>query len=193
MVSRGWMVVMKPVFLIGYRGCGKTTLGEALALQMEMRFIDLDVFIEEQQGMTIVEIFDKMGEEHFRKLELTALRDVAAMADVIVSCGGGTPCHGNNMALMNAAGTTVWLITSPKRITARLLLPEQKCKRPKINTIPDDEVLPLVEKELQARIPYYRQCQLQFDSTDIETAEATARTARLLAARLESLRQATKS
>ena len=173
--------MMKPVFLIGYMGCGKTTLGEVLAQQLGYRFIDLDEFIEERQGMTVVEIFDEMGEDRFRELEIEALREVASMTDVIVSCGGGTPCHGDNMALMNQAGTTVWLTTSPQRITARLLLPEQKCKRPKINTLPNDDVLPLVEKELQARTPYYSQSQLQFDSTDIETAQATARTARRLA------------
>ncbi len=173
--------MMKPVFLIGYMGCGKTTLGEVLAQQLGYRFIDLDEFIEERQGMTVVQIFDEMGEERFRELEIEALHEVASMTDVIVSCGGGTPCHGDNMALMNLAGTTVWLTTSPQRITARLLLPEQKCKRPKINTLPNDDVLPLVEKELQARTPYYSQSQLQFDSTDIETAQATARTARRLA------------
>ena len=171
---------MKPVFLIGYMGCGKTTLGEELARQMDCRFIDLDEFIEECQGMTVVEIFDKMGENRFRELETEALREVSAMSDVIVACGGGTPCYGDNMALMNELGTTVWLTTSPERITARLLLPEEKCKRPKINTLPDESVLPLVEKELQARTPHYQQCQLHFDSTDIETAPATRRTAHRL-------------
>ena len=177
--------MMKPVFLIGYMGCGKTTLGEVLARQMGLRFIDLDEFIEARQGMTIVKIFDEMGENRFRELEVEALEEVAAIFDVIVSCGGGTPCHGDNMAIMNAAGITVWLTTSPERITARLLLPEQKRKRPKINTLPPDEVLPLVERELRDRALFYSQSRLQFDSTDIETAEATERTARRLAAVLK--------
>ena len=172
---------MKPVFLIGYMGCGKTTLGEVLARQMDFRFIDLDGFIEERQGLTVTEIFDEMGENRFRELENEALHKVAVMSDVIVGCGGGTPCHSNNMALMNRAGITVWLTTSPERITARLLLPEEKCKRPKVAHLPDEEVLPLVQGELQSRSPYYGQSQLQFDSTDIETAEATERTARHLA------------
>ena len=187
--------MMKPVFLIGYMGCGKTTLGEELARQMHCRFIDLDAFIEARQGMTVVEIFDEMGENRFRELETEALREVAAMPDVIVACGGGTPCHGDNMALMNQAGTTVWLTTTPERITSRLLLPEEKSKRPKINTLPDkhivdryfEAVLPLVEKELQARTPHYQQCQLHFDSTDIETAPATRRTARRLTTLLKCL------
>ena len=175
---------MKPVFLIGYMGCGKTTLGEVLARQMNVRYIDLDELIEAQQGMSIVEIFDEMGEKRFRELEVEALEEVAAMTDVIVGCGGGTPCHGDNMEIMNAAGITIWLTTSPERITARLLLPEQKCKRPKINTLGPAAVLPLVRQELQVRTPFYSQAQLQFDSTDIETAEATERTARRLAALL---------
>ena len=172
---------MKAIFLIGYMGCGKTTLGEALAREMSVRYIDLDEFIEQQCGMTIAEIFDKMGEKRFRELECEALREVAAMTDVIVGCGGGTPCHGDNMTLMNEAGTTVWLTTSPERITARLLLPEQKSKRPKIFHLPDEEVLPMVKAELEARTPIYSQAHLQFDSTDIETAEATRRTAKRLA------------
>jgi shikimate kinase len=178
--------MMKPVFLIGYMGCGKTTLGEVLARQMQCRFIDLDEYIEAWQTMSIVRIFDEMGETHFRELETEALQEVAAMTDVIVGCGGGTPCHGYNMELMNRTGTTIWLTTSPERITARLLLPEQKCKRPKINTLPADEVLPLVKEELQSRSTYYSQAQIQFDSTDIETAEATERTARRLATLLAS-------
>ena len=178
--------MMKPVFLIGYMGCGKTTLGEVLARQMQCRFIDLDEYIEARQAMSIVKIFDEMGESRFRELETEALHEVAAMTDVIVGCGGGTPCHGDNMDLMNRAGTTVWLTTSPERITDRLLLPDQKSKRPKINTLPADEVLPLVKAELQLRSPYYGQAQLQFDSTDIETAEATERTARHLATLLAS-------
>ena len=178
---------MRSVFLIGYMGCGKTTLGKALARCLKLKYLDLDEYVEEHQGMTVVEIFDKMGEKRFREMEQAALREVAAMTGVIVGCGGGTPCHGDNMTLMNQAGITVWLTTSAERITSRLLLPEQKCKRPKINTLPDDEIHPLVEQELQARTPYYNQCQLQFDSTDIETAQATERTARRLAAILCSL------
>ena len=175
---------MTPTFLIGYMGCGKTTLGEELARQMGLRYIDLDDYIEDRQGMTITDIFQEMGEGHFRELEVNALRDVAAMTDVIVGCGGGTPCHGDNMALMNRSGVTVWLTTSPERITARLLLPDQKAKRPKVANLPDEAVLSLVEKELEARTPYYAQAQLQFDSTDIETAQETEVTARRLAAAL---------
>lgn len=178
--------MMKPVFLLGYMGCGKTTLGEVLARQMGVPYIDLDDYVEQRQGMTVTGIFATLGEDRFRQLETAALRDVSAMNDVIIGCGGGTPCHGDNMALMNQSGITVWLTTSPERITARLLLPEQKSKRPKVAHLSDEAVLPLVERELQARTPFYSQARLQFDSTDIETGPATERTARRLAALLAS-------
>lgn len=173
---------MRPVFLIGYMGCGKTTLGQELAAQMKVRYIDLDEYIVQQQGKSVVQIFAQVGEAAFRNLETAALHEVAAMTDVIVGCGGGTPCQADNMSLMNGAGITVWLVTSPERITARLLLPEQKAKRPKVSALPPDSVLPLVKKELAEREIFYRQAQLQFDSTDIETGQATRRTARRLAA-----------
>ncbi len=182
MVSQRRLVVMRPVFLIGYMGCGKTTLGRELAAQMKVRYIDLDEYIVQQQGKSVVQIFAQVGEAAFRNLETAALHEVAAMTDVIVGCGGGTPCQADNMSLMNGAGITVWLVTSPERITARLLLPEQKAKRPKVSALPPDSVLPLVKKELAEREIFYRQAQLQFDSTDIETGQATRRTARRLAA-----------
>ena len=181
MVPQCGVAVMKPVFLIGYMGCGKTTLGEVLARQMDLPYIDLDQYIEHQQGLSIVELFASKGENRFREIEAAALREVAAKTDVIVGCGGGTPCHGDNMSVMNGAGVTVWLTTSPECIAARLLLPEHKSIRPKIADLPDDAVLPLVKRELVAREPFYSQAQLRFDSTDIETGPATERTARRLA------------
>jgi len=172
---------MRPVFLIGYMGCGKTTLGQELARHMGLRCIDLDEFIEGQQGQSIVSIFNRVGEASFRSLETRALQQVAALSDVVIACGGGTPCHSGNIDLMNAAGTTVWLTTPPERIAARLLLPEHKAKRPKICNLPPQQVLPMVKRELAEREVFYRQAQLHFDSTDIETAQATQRTARRLA------------
>lgn len=177
---------MKPVFLIGYMGCGKTTLGEALAREMDLTYIDLDQLIECKNSMTITQIFEDLGEDCFREIETATLHELTAMNNIIVGCGGGTPCHGKNLELMNQTGTTVWLTTSPERITARLHLPEEKCKRPKVSILPDEAVLPFVKRELEERTPYYSQALLQFDSTDIETATATRRTAKMLAAILYS-------
>ena len=142
---------------------------------------DPDAVIEEWTGLA--------GED-----EASMYGDLVVIDGTILSrLGFDQNASDHHAALMNQAGTTVWLTTSPERITARLLLPEEKSKRPKIHTLPDDAVFPLVEKKLQARFLFYSLAQLQFDSTDIETAPATARTARRLAALLGSHSQSVAS
>lgn len=165
-------MAMKPVFLIGYMGCGKTTLGKPLAQVMGRRFIDLDQYIEQQCGMSAKEIFETNGEERFRQLERMALHEIAvSAADVVVACGGGTPLQRDNMELMNSLGITVWLQTSVERITSRLVLPEQRSKRPLLNGMSDEQIRLSVANGLMARKPYYEQAQLRFDSTWLESVE----------------------
>ena len=179
---------MKPVFLIGYMGCGKTTLGEPLARELGWRFVDLDLYIEEKVGMTAKEVFMTCGEAQFRELEREALREVAAAGgDTIVACGGGTPLQDGNMELMNSVGVTVWLTTSVERITSRLVLPEQRGKRPLLNDLSDSEIMASVAQGLEARTPFYEKAQLQFDSTYLESEEQISDSARQLAQLLLSL------
>ena len=163
-------------------GCGKTTLGEPLARVLGWRFVDLDLYIEEKVGMTAKEIFMACGEAHFRELEREALEEVAASADnTIVACGGGTPLQEGNMELMNSLGITVWLRTSVERITSRLVLPDQRSKRPLLNDMSDSEIMASVAQGLEARTPFYEKAQLQFDSTYLESEEEVAATAQQLA------------
>lgn len=179
---------MKPVFLIGYMGCGKTTLGEPLARLLGWRFVDLDLFIEEKCGMSAKEVFGTYGEAHFRKLEREALEEVAATGgDAIVACGGGTPLQPGNMELMNRVGITVWLQTSVERITSRLVLPEQRSKRPLLNDMTDEQIKESVKKGLKARNKYYKKAQLQFDSTYLESVEEINGTAHRLATIITNL------
>ena len=179
---------MKPVFLIGYMGCGKTTLGEPLAKKLEWRFVDLDLYIEAKEGKTAKEIFMTCGEAHFRELEREALQEVATAGDnTIVACGGGTPLQEGNMELMNRLGITVWLRTSVERITSRLVLPEQRSKRPLLNDMSDNEIMASVARGLEARTPFYEKAQLQFDSTHLESEEEVAASAQQLAAILLTL------
>ncbi|MBR5087400.1 MAG: shikimate kinase [Muribaculaceae bacterium] len=181
-------VAMKPVFLIGYMGCGKTTLGEPLARFMGRRFVDLDAYIEEKHSMTAKEIFSTYGEAHFRQLEREALEEVAACCDgAIVACGGGTPLQDVNMELMNRVGITVWLCTSVERITSRLVLPEQRTKRPLLNDMTDSQIRASVAKGLEERTPYYQKAQLRFDSTLLESVEQVECTAVRLREMLNNL------
>ncbi len=180
------VTTMPTIFLVGYMGCGKTTLGAALAAVMKVPFIDLDDYIEERHEARISTIFSEVGEAGFRKIEQQALREVAHLGG-IVACGGGTPCFSGNMELMNSMGLTIWLTTSAERIAARLSLPEQKAKRPLVAEMADEEILDFVKKSLAERETYYAKAQLRFDSTNIETATDTIETATLLAGVLASL------
>lgn len=103
---------MPPIFLIGYMGSGKTTLGRGVESRAHVSFIDLDDYIEEREGMTVSEIFKARGETGFRKAERECLAELAAKDNLLVACGGGTPCFFDNMEVMNSSGTTVWLDAS---------------------------------------------------------------------------------
>lgn len=177
-----------PVYLIGFPGCGKTTLGLELARLAGLPFVDLDLLIERQQGRPIVELMPLIGEARFRQLEREALHRVAKDGNrAIVACGGGTPCQPGNMELMNATGATVWLTTTAERIIARLCLPEHRAKRPQIAALSDDEIAAYVHRTLAMRTPHYAKAQRRFDATRIETAAETTATAHLLALNLHLL------
>ena len=100
---------MKRVFLVGYMGAGKTTVGKELAKLAGLSFIDLDYYIEGRYHKAVSQIFAERGEEAFREIERNMLHEVAEFEDVLISTGGGAPCFFDNMEFMNASGTTVYL------------------------------------------------------------------------------------
>ena len=81
-----------PIFLIGYMGTGKSTLGRAVARLGDIRFIDLDHYIEGRFHRSVSQLFEERGEDGFRKVEQAMLHEVGEFEDVIIACGGGTPC-----------------------------------------------------------------------------------------------------
>ena len=111
---------MKSIIIIGYMGAGKTTVGKALAKELGVMFYDLDWYIESRMRKTVKQIFDEMGEEGFRHIEHNMLHEVAEFENVVVSCGGGTPCFFDNMDYMNQAGETIYLKASPETLHAHL-------------------------------------------------------------------------
>src|ERR1700731_760133 len=92
------------IFLIGFMGSGKTTLGRKLAHRLDYEFIDLDQVLEARAGMTIAEYFTQFGEDAFRKLESQVLKQTPYPANAVVSTGGGLPCFFDNMEWMNVHG-----------------------------------------------------------------------------------------
>ena len=113
---------MKRIFLIGYMGAGKTTVGKVLSQQLGLSFIDLDHYIEGRYHKTVGQLFAERGEEAFRDIERRMLREVAAFENVLVSTGGGAPCFFDNIEFMNEAGQTVYLKVSVEELAKRLEL-----------------------------------------------------------------------
>lgn len=167
---------MKPIFLIGYMGCGKSTLGRNLSRLTGLQFIDLDNFIETRFHSRVKDIFAERGEEGFRLIEQNMLHEVGEFCDVIIACGGGTPCFFDNMDYMNGAGTTVLLDTSLDKLHTRLM--RGRHKRPLIADKDDEELRAFIVEALAARMPHYSKAAHRFKSDLLDTeaeAEDTAR------------------
>lgn len=149
-------------FLVGFMGSGKSTLGRDLALRLSFEFLDLDEWIEQQSGKSITDLFSIHGEAGFRTLESTTLRELKVRNRLIVSCGGGTPCHDNNMEWMNENGTTIFLNTPVEVLFQRL--EKQKSHRPLIAKMNSKRLKSFIETRLAERMPYYAQARIELVS-----------------------------
>ena len=141
------------IIIIGYMGAGKTTVGKALSKELGIPFYDLDWYIESRMHKTVAQIFAERGEEGFRQIEHNMLHEVAEFENVIVSCGGGTPCFFDNMDYMNQQGETIYLQASPEVLYGHLLM--GKSVRPLLLGKSKEELLVYIKEQLQCRDPYY--------------------------------------
>ena len=163
------------LFLIGYMASGKTTLGRVLAKKLGWQFYDLDFYIEQRFRRSVAEIFAERGEEGFRLLESTMLREVGEMEQTVVACGGGTPCSGDNMDYMLEHGVTVWL-DAPIEVMARRIL-EAGAKRP-VTAKYDAETLPgFIRGHSAGRLPHYSRAAIHFECADLESRRAISQAA----------------
>lgn len=149
------------IFLIGFMGSGKTYIGQKLAARLEYDFIDLDEFIEKEEGIPIAKIFEEKGETHFRNLEGISLKKLVQCEKVVVATGGGTPCFFDNMAWMNTHGFTIFL-NAPLEILLDRLKNEQ-AHRPLIAERPEEEWAAFIGHLLEHRKPFYEQAKLLYN------------------------------
>ena len=154
------------IFLTGYMGSGKTTLGRALAADLNVQFIDLDHYIEQRYRKTIAQLFAENGEDGFRTIERRMLHEVGEFEDVIISTGGGTPCFFDNIEFMNAQGTTVYLDVPVERLFIRLCI--ARSKRPLIKDKDDEELRAFIIEQLEKRAPHYSKAQYSFRADRLE-------------------------
>ena len=152
---------MTRIILIGYMGAGKTTIGKALSKDLGVIFYDLDWYIESRMRKTVSEIFAERGEEGFRKIEHNMLHEVAEFEDVIISCGGGTPCFFDNMDYLNQQGQVVYLKAEPEVLYKHLQM--GKVERPLLKGKSKEELLTFIKEQLDKREPFYTKARYTLD------------------------------
>ena len=141
------------VILVGYMWSGKTTVGRQLANALGVQFYDLDWYIETRFHKKVPEIFAEKGEEGFRDMERRMLHEVAEFEDVVLSCGGGTPCFFDNMDYMNSLGETLYLKASPEVLAQHLKM--GRTERPLIKGKTPEELEQYIKESLAEREPFY--------------------------------------
>ena len=166
------------VFLMGFMGAGKTTLGKALAKDLGVSFIDLDQYIERRYMKTVSQIFAIKGEQGFREIESRLLREAGEFDDVIVSCGGSTPLIGDNMDYMLAQGKTVYLKCDNDTLLRRLKA--ASATRPLIAGKTDPELAAFIESETKRREPGYLRAEFICPGDRLETRDQISETVKYL-------------
>jgi shikimate kinase len=150
---------MRKIILLGYMGCGKSTIAKNLSKIIRVPFVDLDAYIEEKAGLSINAIFEQFGEIKFRKMEHEAFVELLnAPGDVIIGLGGGTPCYAHNHQLLNGEHiVSVYLRASIDTLFNRLVA--NKSKRPLLASKSDAEMKEFIAVHLFERSFYYNQAQ----------------------------------
>ena len=149
------------IILIGYMGAGKTTVGRQLAKALDIPFYDLDWYIEMRYHRKVAEIFAEKGEEGFRDLERRMLHEAAEFENVVLSCGGGTPCFFDNMEYMNSLAETVYLKAAPEVLAMHLKM--GKVERPLIKGKAPEELEQYIRESLEKREPFYNKAKHTLD------------------------------
>lgn len=169
---------MKAIILIGYMCVGKTTIGKELAKRRGQMFYDLDWYIEERFRKRVPQIFAEEGEEAFRKKERNMLHEVAEFENVVVSCGGGTPCFFDNIDYMNQAAEVIYLKASPETILSHLKI--SKGKRPLLEGMSPEELQTFVTDQIQTREDFYLRARYVVDVDVLDSAEKINRLVELI-------------
>jgi shikimate kinase len=159
------MIDKQKIFLIGYMGSGKTTIGRLLAKKLNLQFIDTDTFIENRYRKSIHDIFAEKGEVAFREIERNILIEILAFENTVIAAGGGTPCFSDNMDLMTRTGVTIYLKLSEEQLLERLM--PIKHKRPLLNNKNPDELKNYISTTLAEREPIYSRAIIAIDSNEL--------------------------
>jgi len=150
-------------------GAGKTTVGKALSKELNIPFYDLDWYIESRMRKTVAQLFSERGEEGFRKIEHNMLHEVAEFENVILSCGGGTPCFFDNIDYMNQQGDVVYLKASPEVLYKHLLM--GKAERPLLKGKSPEQLIDYIREQLAYREQFYSKARHTLDVSLMDNYE----------------------
>ena len=148
-------------------GCGKSTIGKALAKQMGFDFIDLDKYIEKKEVKSIQQIFKKKGELAFRKMEGIALLEVCKKNNIVIATGGGTPCFLKNMQTILEKGRSIYLKMGAEELKKRLV--NQQPQRPLLNNKSEKELFDFINYTLLEREGFYNQADFIVEGKNISS------------------------
>ena len=153
--------MVNKVFLIGFMGSGKTTIGRYIAQDMNWEFIDMDSYFEHKHNCTISQFFAEYGEDKFREAEHEVVCELASKQNAVIATGGGAPCYFDNIEVMRRAGLTIYIDVEPSDLAKRLK--SAKANRPLLANKTDDELLDYITTKLAEREPYYRKAHMTVD------------------------------
>ena len=160
------------IFIIGYMGAGKTTLGKLLAEQLNYHFHDLDEMFEISTGYSIGSYFEKFGEAAFRQKEREILFSHLDDSETVIATGGGTPCYSDNMTMMNQKGITVFIDISFDTIMERLS--GKFHDRPMLKHIPHEQLPEFISEHMKSRLEYYSRALIKVDGDKVDLEDISA-------------------
>lgn len=165
---------MPNIYLVGFMGTGKTSVGKLLAKEKKWQFVDLDDLIEFRQRRRIADIFTKEGEKYFRRIEKETLKEAAKEKNFVIACGGGAVIDPDNIKTMKKTGAVVCLVASPEEILKRTA---SESHRPLLNVANPKKQIELL---LKLRAPYYILADKTLDTTGISIQEVVKRINKVL-------------
>ena len=152
------------LFLVGYMGCGKSSIGRRLARRLGVEFVDTDALVERAEQAEIADIVRYEGEQYFRECERRALESACGVEDAVISTGGGLPVWRDNIDVLHRCGKSVYIRRTPEQIFSRLT-PYGRHKRPRFRGLNDEELLSYIRTTLAEREPFYTQASATIECT----------------------------
>ena len=158
------------LYLTGYMGTGKSTIGRKIALRTELPFLDTDRMVEEAEGASVADIITYAGEQYFREAERRALEQTSEIESAVISTGGGLPIWGDNQQWIAEHGVSVYLKRTPEQIISRLS-PHGRQRRPMLRGKSDEELLQFMSQHLAEREPIYINADIVVDCSQMGDTE----------------------